>query len=369
MNLREVLGLTATALLLAAAPLPARAGDEAAEVNAALTDVEAALSEVSHAIADLPELRDLLEPVSSGPAARTERSVDVKRGSTLELSNFTGDIVVRAGAGSRVRLIASHSVREHITIRTEGSKVIIDSDSDRMVPASVHYDITVPDWLDLDLSGFNSDITIEGMKGEVKAETVQGSIDLIRSGGSATLGTVDGGVRVESSHGRIEVGAINGPVRILGAKGTIVAESVNGNIELRDVASDSVDASTVNGPVRFVGKLRSHGLYRLTSHNGSIRMAVPEDASARVRVATYRGGFDCSFPASVHETKKGREYELQLGSGSALVTLETFQGWVLLRRPGEATDDDDDARVRVLRRELKENRKHERGRGEEEGGE
>lgn len=212
-----------------------------------------------------------------------------------------------------------------------------------------------------------SDITVEGMKGVVKAETVQGSIDLVRSGGSATLGTVDGGVRVERSRGRVEVGAVNGPVRILGANGTIVAESVNGNIELRDVASDSVDASTVNGPVRFAGKLRSHGLYRLTSHNGSIRMAVPEDASARVRVATYRGGFDCSFPVSVHETKTGRGYELQLGSGSALVTLWTFQGWVLLRRPGEATDDDDsDARIRVLRKDLKEIRKQERSRGKEE---
>jgi hypothetical protein len=356
MHVRRILVLTVAALLAAAAPAPARAHDEG-DLEAALDDTEAALREASEALAglELPDLQALVEPAASGPTTRTEQSVEVKRGSTLELSNFAGDIVVRAGSGNRVRVVARHSPRERVTLRTEGAKVILECDSERMVPASVHYEITVPEWMNLDLSGVNSDITVEGVKGRVKAETVQGDVDLVRTSGSASIGSVQGGVRVEGARGRIEASAINGPVQILGADGAIVAESVNGEITLRDIASDSVDASTVNGPVRFAGKIRSRGLYRLASHNGSIRFAVPEDASARVRVATYRGGFDCSFPVSVHETKKGREYRIELGSGSADVTLETFQGWVILRRPGEADGEDDaHSRVRVLKKELRE---------------
>lgn len=365
MHVRRNLVLIVAALLIAAPPAPARSSDMG-DLDAALEDTEAALREASEAVAgiDLAELQALVEPAASGPATRTERTVEVKRGATLELSNFSGDIVVRAGSGNRVRVVARHSPRERLTIRTEGTKVIVDCDSERLVPASVEYEITVPDWMDLDLSGVNSDISVEGVKGRVKAETVQGGVDLIRTAGSASVGSVQGGVRVEGSRGRVEASAINGPVRILGANGAIVAESVNGEITLRDVASDSVDASTVNGPVRFTGAIRSRGLYRLASHNGSIRFAVPRDASARVRVATYRGGFECSFPVSIHETKKGREYQLELGSGSADVTLETFQGWVILRRPGESDNEDDsDSRIRVLKKEL---RRHERDRDREE---
>lgn len=306
------------------------------------------------AIATLEDMLDSMAPAADGPAARTERTLSVRRGSILTLENFAGDIAVRAGKGDRVRVVASHSKRERIIVRSEGPRVIVDSDSDRPVPASVHYEIVVPEWMDLDLSGFNSDISVEGVTGEVKAETVQGNIDLIRSGGPATLSTVEGGVRVERSRGRVDASAINGSVRIRGARGVVNAESVNGRIALEDVASDSVDASTVNGPVRFAGAILPHGVYRLTSHNGSIRMALPKDANARVLVATYSGGFDCSFPISLHETKKGREYEVKLGSGSARVTLETFQGWVLLRRPGDPDEDDhgEARRVRKLQRSL-----------------
>jgi hypothetical protein len=326
MSSRGIHAVLAAALLLAApAPPPARACDPQT----------AAWGEVVEAIATPLDMLDSLELTSDGPGARTERTVEVKPGSSLELSNFSGDIVVRTGSGNRVRVVASHSTREHVTVRMEGLKLIIECDSDRMVPASVHYEISVPAWMDLDLSGVNSDITIEGVKGEVKAETVQGDIALARASGPAMLSTVQGEVRVEKSRGRVEASAINGSVRIEGADGAIVAESVNGDILLSDVSSDSVDASTVNGPVRFAGRIQAHGLYRLASHNGSIRMAVPEGADARVLVSTFRGGFESSFPVKAREKKKGREYVIQLGSGGAVVNLESFQGRVLLYRPGE----------------------------------
>ena len=322
---RNHAALAAAILLATAPPGPARACDADAEAQV----------EAVPALFTLPDLVGSFEPAGGGPSTRTERTVEVRRGSSLELSNFSGDIVVRASAGNRVRVLASHSPRERLAIRTEGSKVIVECESDRAVPASVRYELTVPDWMDLDLSGVNSDITIEGVKGEVKAETVQGNIDLARAAGPAMLSTVQGEVRVAKSSGRVEASAINGPVRIKDVDGAIVAESVNGDIVLQGVSSDSVDASTVNGPVRFAGRIRAHGLYRLASHNGSIRMAVPEGADARVLVSTYRGGFESSFPVNAREKKKGREYVIQLGSGGALVNLESFQGRVLLYRPGE----------------------------------
>ena len=44
------------------------------------------------------------------------------------------------------------------------------------------------------------------------------------------------------------------------------------------------------------GQIRDKGSYRLTTHNGTISMALPEKANVTMSVRTYNGGFRSSFP-------------------------------------------------------------------------
>ncbi len=50
-------------------------------------------------------------------------------------------------------------------------------------------------------------------------------------------------------------------------------------------------------------------------------------------VSTYDGDFEADFPVSVTTTK--RRFTFTLGSGSARVELESFDGNIHLRRPGK----------------------------------
>ena len=51
-------------------------------------------------------------------------------------------------------------------------------------------------------------------------------------------------------------------------------------------------------------------------------------------VSTFNGDFESAFPVTLRETRKGKRFSFTIGSGSAQVTLESFQGTVQLVRPG-----------------------------------
>ncbi len=57
-------------------------------------------------------------------------------------------------------------------------------------------------------------------------------------------------------------------------------------------------------------------------------------------VSTFNGEFESEFPVPLSGTRKGKGFNFTLGSGSAQVTLESFQGPIQLLRPGSAKDKD-----------------------------
>jgi DUF4097 and DUF4098 domain-containing protein YvlB len=120
---------------------------------------------------------------------------------------------------------------------------------------------------------------------------------------------------------------------------------VNGEIVLERVDATSLEATTVNGDVGYDGPIRNGGRYTLSSHNGDVTIAMAESSSATVSVSTFSGEFESEFPVTLRETRKGKRFSFTVGSGSAQVSLESFQGTVQLVRPGHlkrADDADDD---------------------------
>jgi hypothetical protein len=55
-----------------------------------------------------------------------------------------------------------------------------------------------------------------------------------------------------------------------------------------------------------------------------------------VSVATFNGDFTSEFPVTLTETRKGKRFSFTLGTGSAQMTLESFQGTIELVRPGSS---------------------------------
>src|SRR5436189_181578 len=73
------------------------------------------------------------------------------------------------------------------------------------------------------------------------------------------------------------------------------AESTNGSIILDRIDSSNVDLYTVNGNISYDGPIKDKGLYRLTTHNGLIAIAVPERANITLSGRTYNGSIRSTF--------------------------------------------------------------------------
>jgi DUF4097 and DUF4098 domain-containing protein YvlB len=274
-----------------------------------------------------------------------DSTVPVERGQRLEVSSYAGDIAVTAWSRNAVRVQAEPGGRTSVEIDRSGSSVTVRTQARRGPPSLVDLQITAPSWMALDLSGVNTDISVAGSRGPVSVETVQGQVDVEGGEGLVSLQSVQGSVTLRGAKGSLEVHSVNEDVVVSGSSGELTAETVNGDIALSRVDGSSVTASSVNGDLEYDGTIRNGGRYAFSTHNGDITVTVPGDANAAVSVSTFNGEFVSEFPVTLTETRKGKRFSFRLGSGSAQVTLESFQGTIQLVRPGTsrgATERDHD---------------------------
>jgi len=257
----------------------------------------------------------------------------VQRGQRLELHVHAGDLTVRGWNRNAARVRAELPARAFLEIDREGAAVRVDVGSHRGPPPSVDYEIMVPDWMPLALSGVNTSVRVDGVQAPITVETVDGDVEVTGGSGNISLSSVQGGVTLAGAKGHIEANSVNSDVVVRGASGQIFAEAVNGEVRLERVECDEVNASSVNGDVTYDGPVHPTGHYRLATHNGDVMMTVPEGASAVISVSSFQGDFESSFPVTLRE-RRGRRFTFTLGSGSARVELESFQGTIRLVRPG-----------------------------------
>lgn len=148
--------------------------------------------------------------------------------------------------------------------------------------------------------------------------------------GSATVTGVLGGVHVTTVNGAIDVSGVNGPVTL----------------------------KTVNGGITADTRSRPDRPWSMQTVNGQVRLMLPADASADLRMKTMHGGLYTDFAttalpadadgttapvAPVVEQRGGRRLYranrglgIRIGKGGPVVTLETVNGDIRVQqRPGE----------------------------------
>jgi DUF4097 and DUF4098 domain-containing protein YvlB len=258
----------------------------------------------------------------------------VERGQRLEVSAFAGEIAVGTWNRNAIRVEADPGGRGGIEIDRSATTVTVRTSGRRGPPPSVDLRITAPTWMPLDLSGVNTGITVDGTRAAISAETVQGDVDAKGGEGLVSLRSVQGGVSLTGAKGRLDVHSVNADVSVSASSGEVTAETVNGDVTLDRVDATSVTATSLNGDVLYDGPIRSNGRYALSTHNGDVTVTVAEGTGASVSVSTFNGEFASEFPVTLTDARKGRRFSFTLGSGSAQVTLESFQGTIELVRPG-----------------------------------
>jgi DUF4097 and DUF4098 domain-containing protein YvlB len=273
-----------------------------------------------------------------------DTTVTAQQGQRLVVDSYGGEIAVKTWGRNAVRVEADPPARAEVQVSSSSAAVSVRSEGRRGPPASIDYTITVPTWMGLDLTGVYSDVKVEGVRGPITVQTVQGEVDVAGGEGTVSLRSVQGAVKLRGARGRIDVHSVNDEVRVSESSGEITAETVNGDVALERVDATSLNATTVNGDLGYDGPIRNGGRYILSTHNGDITLAASESTSATIMVSTFSGDFESDFAVPLKETRKGRRFSFTLGGGSAQVSLESFQGTIHLVRPGHGNRDDGDDR-------------------------
>lgn len=144
-------------------------------------------------------------------------------------------------------------------------------------------------------------------------------------------------VPVQSHLDRINT--VNGGVEIEKVTGDVEASSVNGNVSAAGLVG-KVELSTVNGAVKATfAELKKSA--SLKSVNGSVTVALPPEANAKVSANTLTGGINSDF--DLHAKKHfpiGQNLDGKLGAGGPAIDLSTVNGGIRIdRSKGVALED------------------------------
>jgi len=256
----------------------------------------------------------------------------VREGQRLEVNNFSGSISVTTWTENKVRVQAS-SIGDPVEVDIGSVTVDVTSQAGRHGgPGDAELTITVPVWMDLELSGNEVDISTKGTRGAVEANTVQGQISIDGGEGSIEATTVEGDVEVLNVKGRIQISTTEGQVTVRNASGqSLEVESVDGDIELSGITALNVSANTVDGAVSWSGALVPTGTYKLSSHDGDIVIAISGEPDATISIDTYDGSLESDWPLTIRERRSNR-MTFTLGNGRARVELSSFDGDISLKR-------------------------------------
>jgi hypothetical protein len=285
---------------------------------------------------------------------RVVKSFSVGKTGSLLLHNISGDVIVTAGGGSEIKVEAIKKAkgRSQGEARQQLDNVVLSMQEAgggrvdiRVEPrgresrAWVDFNVTVPYEASAEIHSVAGDLSITGVKGEVRAETVSGDVKGSGLMRLAAAKSVSGDVVLNDiESGTVVLSAVSGDVTATNLKArALEVSAVSGDTVLNQCQADRAQVNTVNGDISYNGKLSKAGRYELKTHSGDI--VVSHQGSAfEVAASTFSGDikFDQPLPGTVKANTNrygpGRSVRGAMGGGGAYLELTTFSGDITVNK-------------------------------------
>lgn len=201
-------------------------------------------------------------------------------------------------------------------------------------------EIDVPANAAVNIKGEDVNTNIDGVR-KAKIEVSGGSISVRNIAQGVTAKTYQGGVAVEESKGPMDLETTNGNIVVFEAGpgeigDTFTARTNGGTISLQRVEHRQLDVKSISGTVAYNGAILSGGTYNLTTTNGSIRMAIPQNSVCRVTATFSEGRFETEMPFTVEQETVQPGTKTVIGKfgdgGDAIIKLISSIGSIAIRK-------------------------------------
>ena len=289
------------------------------------------------------------------------QSYKVGDGSALDLSQLSGDIRVTAGGGSEIKIDATKRVRHRdpeeakrllaalrIDVNNFNGRVEVRTIYPRRgsfgnnISASVDYVISVPADAAVSLKSISGDVSVTGVKGEVRAETVSGDVNVNSTPNVAIAKTISGDVTAQnvSTQTTLVLSTISGSVLATGLKvRALEAGSVSGNVRLIGTDVERLEARSISGNIEFDAPLTKGGRYEFTSHSGTVRITMSGGTGFELDADTFSGSVRTDVPvtlrtAGTDQNRRGSSRAIRgsYGDASAYLSVRSHSGSVVITK-------------------------------------
>lgn len=288
---------------------------------------------------------------------------------SLDLSHLSGDIRVTGGGGSEIKVEATKRVRHRNASEArrllEALRVEINNFNGRVevrtiyprrgqsgftrgndISASVDYVIAVPAGASVALKSISGDISVAGVKGEVRAETVSGDVNVSATPNVSVAKTISGDVTARDigTQTTLVLSTVSGTVLGTGLRvRALEAGSVSGDVRLAGSEIERLEARSVSGNIEFDAPLARGGRYEFTSHSGSIRILMSGNTGFELDADTFSGSVRSDVPVTLRAVGRNdaaprqrrgsnRAIRGSYGDASAFLSVRSHSGSVVIAR-------------------------------------
>lgn len=268
-------------------------------------------------------------PTASDPGPARDTILAVTRGDTLVLTDLGGELVLEAWERDEVRATDLDERRRPVRVRRADRRLEL-----RGGTRDVELRLELPAWLPVVVRGYDLTVEARGLHASLQVRTLEGDVFIRDVSGRVDVHALDGEIHAEDVAGDVALRSVDDDVDVRGAEGRLRVESTDGDLTFTGLDVESLEATTTDGSVRFRGAFRPGGSYALITHSGDVNVEIPEGSDLEVFVSTFDGELQAGFPITLDGIRSGRETRFTLGRGTARLSLEAFDGDIILRRPG-----------------------------------
>lgn len=285
------------------------------------------------------------------------KSFKVGEGASLDISNLSGDVIVIGASGDQITIVATKRARGsdaksalsdiNVAMRQTANRVEVRTEFGRRdSEAEVDYKVETPVDASVIVRTISGDIKVSNVHGDVQVDSTSGDVQASGTPRLGHLATVSGDVRMDEtgSPDTFTGGTVSGDfvARELKARAVEIT-TVSGDVTLTNIACERAQIKTVNGSVGYTGPLAKGGRYELNSHSGDVTLWLVGDAGFELTAKTFNGDVRADIPITMAPTSHGGDipgmpgnHEIRgtFGDGSALVSVRTFSGDVVVAKAG-----------------------------------
>ncbi len=187
------------------------------------------------------------------------------------------------------------------------------------------------DWTISVPAGF--EVTLTSGRGTIVCEQLRNDLRLNTSASDITLSSIEGNIAVDNGSGRLQGNLIIGNCTIRQMLGSVSLDFIEGDIRVKASAASisiaqergALDLATTTGNVDVRTALDSKRDYLVSTESGDIRLAIPQEASGRLKLNTKTGEIKTEMPVAISSMSATR-LDGVLGDGGVRVVLSSASG-------------------------------------------